>query len=144
MKLKEYQGKEILHNYGIKTPDSFLITNTGQIKEIRGEVVLKAQVLHGGRGKLGLIQFATQKDVKEKAEQIFKKGIKEILIEESLGTVDKQTNRSVKYEKDLGWKFIDTGEYNKDIWAMSIGNKELFKFLEKMYELFPLEKKSWK
>ncbi len=84
MKLKEYQGKEILHNYGIRIPDSFLITNHGQIKEVQGEVVLKAQVLHGGRGKLGLIQFATQKDVKEKAEQIFKKGIKEILVEEKI------------------------------------------------------------
>jgi len=84
MKLKEYQGKELLQKYGIKTPDSFLITKPEQIKEVQGEVVIKAQVLHGGRGKLGLIQFATNKDAKEKAEQIFKKGIKEILVEERI------------------------------------------------------------
>lgn len=82
MKLKEYEGKEIFQKYGIKTPDSFLITDPEQIKEIRGKVVLKAQVLEGGRGKSGLIQFATKKNVKEKAEEIFSKGVKEILVEE--------------------------------------------------------------
>jgi len=84
MKLKEYEGKEIFQENGIKVPDSFLITDPEQIKEIKGEVALKAQVLHGGRGKAGLIQFATQKDAKKKAEKIFKKEIKEILVEEKL------------------------------------------------------------
>ncbi|MDP2908231.1 MAG: ADP-forming succinate--CoA ligase subunit beta [Nanoarchaeota archaeon] len=84
MKLKEYQGKEILQNYGIKTPDGFLITSPDQIKEIKGRVALKAQVLQGGRGKAGLIQFATKKDAKEKAEQIFQKGVKEILVEKRI------------------------------------------------------------
>jgi len=86
MKLKEYQGKEIFQNYGIKIPDSFLITSPEQIKEIKGPVALKAQVLHGGRGKAGLIQFATKKDARKKAEQIFKKGVKEILVEEKIKT----------------------------------------------------------
>jgi len=84
MKLKEYQGKEIFQEYGIKIPDSFIITNVDQIKEVKGKVVLKAQVLQGGRGKAGLIQFATKKDVKEKAEEMFSKGVKEILVEERL------------------------------------------------------------
>lgn len=84
MKLKEYQGKEIFHKYGIKIPDSFLITSPEQIKKIKGKKVLKAQVLYGGRGKAGLIQFATKKDIKKKAEEIFSKGVKEILVEEKI------------------------------------------------------------
>ncbi|MBU4502734.1 MAG: ADP-forming succinate--CoA ligase subunit beta [Nanoarchaeota archaeon] len=84
MKLKEYQGKEIFHDNGIKIPDSFLITSPEQIKELKGEVVLKAQVLHGGRGKAGLIQTATQEDAKQKAEEMFKKDVKEILVEEKV------------------------------------------------------------
>ncbi|MBM3200545.1 ADP-forming succinate--CoA ligase subunit beta [Candidatus Woesearchaeota archaeon] len=98
MKLKEYEGKEIFHKYGVKTPDGFLITNPDQIKELKGEVVLKAQVLHGGRGKAGLILFATNKDAKKKAEQIFKKGVKEILVEEKL-KADKEYYLSITIDR---------------------------------------------
>ena len=84
MKLKEYQGKKIFQEHGLKIPDSFLITDPEQIKEIEGEVVLKAQVFYGGRRKEGLVQIATQENAKEKAEQIFKKRVKEILVEKKI------------------------------------------------------------
>ncbi len=81
MKLKEYEGKEIFKKYGIKVPESFLITHPDQIKRIHEDVVLKAQVLQGGRGKAGLIQKANQEDIVKKTKELFNKNIKEILIE---------------------------------------------------------------
>jgi hypothetical protein len=64
----------------------------------------------------------------------------EISAVERLGVVDQKTNRPVEYKPDEGWFFKDTGEFSKDIWAMEVSNKELFKFLDGLPEMFPEEK----
>jgi len=121
MKLKEYQGKEIFHKFGIRIPDSFLITDSEQIKEIKGEKVLKAQVLHGKRGKSGLIQFADEKNIKEKAEEMLKKDVKEILVEEKL-----------KYEKEYYLSItIDRTEKKAKLIFSSEGGMEIEELADK-------------
>ncbi len=71
MKLHEYQSKQIFARYGIPIPRG-RVTETAagarQIaEELGGRVVVKAQVLVGGRGKAGGVRLA--KDPQE-AEQI--------------------------------------------------------------------------
>ena len=57
MLLKEYEGKKILRDYGIKIPKGSVVTKTNEAmkiaQEIYNDVVLKAQVLTGGRGLAG-------------------------------------------------------------------------------------------
>jgi succinyl-CoA synthetase beta subunit len=60
--LYEYQGKELFRRYGIAVSDGRLATTPEQaraaVEELGGAVVVKAQVLTGGRGKAGGIKLA--------------------------------------------------------------------------------------
>ena len=62
MKLHEYQSKQIFSNYGIPIPSGRVATNAADVKRIAEElgrpVVIKSQVLVGGRGKAGGIRLA--------------------------------------------------------------------------------------
>tara|TARA_Y100000310_G_C20692427_1_gene823216 strand:+ start:317 stop:1291 length:975 start_codon:yes stop_codon:yes gene_type:complete len=83
MKLLEVQGKAIFSEYGINIPKQFSLDNVDQ------DVVVKAQVLVGGRGKAGGIKLANQTNVKDVAQQILGmqiKGeeVKQVLIEEAI------------------------------------------------------------
>src|SRR4030042_3872923 len=76
MLLYEYEGKNIFSQAGIPVPYLRLIKTPDENQE-GGEkldcpVVLKAQVLRGGRGKAGLIQIAGNlSEAQSKAEAIF-------------------------------------------------------------------------
>ena len=67
--LYEYQGKELFHRYGIPTSDGRLATTTAHARaaaeELGTPVVVKAQVLTGGRGKAGGIKLAESADEAE-------------------------------------------------------------------------------
>ena len=62
MKLHEYQSKQIFSNYGIPIPSGRVATTAADAKRIAEElgrpVVIKSQVLVGGRGKAGGIRLA--------------------------------------------------------------------------------------
>ncbi|HVL88264.1 MAG TPA: ADP-forming succinate--CoA ligase subunit beta [Candidatus Thermoplasmatota archaeon] len=62
MKLYEYQGREIFAKHGIPTPHGFVVERVEEIDGLAGKLrfplVVKAQVLVGGRGKAGGIRFA--------------------------------------------------------------------------------------
>jgi succinyl-CoA synthetase beta subunit len=62
VKLLEHQGKQLLDQAGIRTPQSVLTTLGAEAEQaaaaIGGRVVLKAQVPTGKRGKAGAILFA--------------------------------------------------------------------------------------
>jgi succinyl-CoA synthetase beta subunit len=62
MKLREYQGKDLLRRVGIPTPRSGFATSAADVRAFIGENpgswVLKRQVMMGGRGKAGGIKFA--------------------------------------------------------------------------------------
>jgi succinyl-CoA synthetase beta subunit len=71
MKLHEYQSKQIFSRYGIPIPKGRVAATASEARhiadELGGRVVIKSQVLVGGRGKAGGIRVA--KDPEE-AEQI--------------------------------------------------------------------------
>jgi succinyl-CoA synthetase beta subunit len=60
--LYEYQGKELFRRFGIPVSDGRLATTPAEARaaaeELGGSVVVKAQVLTGGRGKAGGIKLA--------------------------------------------------------------------------------------
>ncbi|AGK62169.1 succinyl-CoA synthetase (ADP-forming) beta subunit [Archaeoglobus sulfaticallidus PM70-1] len=93
MKLYEYQAKEFFSKHGIKIPKSKLATDVNEVEEIAkelGKVVLKSQVLVGGRGKAGgILKAQDVSEAVEKAKELFGKDIKgfrveKILVEEML------------------------------------------------------------
>jgi succinyl-CoA synthetase beta subunit len=73
--LYEYQGKELFRRFGIPTSEGRLATTPAEARaaaeEIGGEVVVKAQVLTGGRGKAGGVKLANGPEEAERtAEEI--------------------------------------------------------------------------
>jgi len=73
--LYEYQGKELFKRFGIPVSEGRLATTPEEARaaaaELGGQVVVKAQVLTGGRGKAGRIKLAEDPDdSRAKAEQI--------------------------------------------------------------------------
>ena len=69
MDLYEYQGKQLFARFGIPVSEGKLATTPEEARaaaeELRGQVVVKAQVLTGGRGKAGGIQLADSPDEAE-------------------------------------------------------------------------------
>jgi succinyl-CoA synthetase beta subunit len=69
MDLYEYQGKELFRRFGIPVSDGRLATSPEEartaVQELGGQVVVKAQVLAGGRGKAGGIKLADGPDEAE-------------------------------------------------------------------------------
>lgn len=61
MKLHEYQSKELLARYGVPVPAGDVTTDPEEARAIAerlgGKVVVKAQVLMGGRGKAGGVKL---------------------------------------------------------------------------------------
>lgn len=89
MKVYEYQAKEIFKRYGIPVPEERLATTPeGAVeaaKEIGVPVVVKAQVLVGGRGKAGGIRRAeTLSEVEAAARRILGMELKGVKVERVL------------------------------------------------------------
>jgi len=90
MKLFEYVAKGVLARHGIPVPEGFVVTSADQIRRIPGPIMVKAQVLVGGRGKAGGIKPANNLDEARKAaSQILGMNIngyvtKEVLLEQRL------------------------------------------------------------
>ena len=76
MKIHEYQGKEILRNFGVPVPrgiPAFTVQEAVEAaQKLGGPVwVVKAQIHAGGRGKGGGVKVAkTIDDVKARASEI--------------------------------------------------------------------------
>ncbi len=75
MDLYEYQGKQLFARFGIPVSDGVVATTPEEARkaaeQLGGPVVVKAQVLVGGRGKAGGIQLAATPDEAEaKAGQV--------------------------------------------------------------------------
>lgn len=115
MNLMEYQGKELFRRAGIPVPRSQHVTTADEAATFvganPGNWVVKAQVLMGGRGKAGKIQFAkTAGEARAKAAEIMAtpmppnrqnpKGepINSLLIEETL-TVAKEAYAAIAIDR---------------------------------------------
>ena len=101
MKIHEYQAKRILEEFGIKIPAGKVTHNPDEAFDIAGqlggEVVLKAQIHAGGRGKGGGIKVAADaEEARRQTRQMFGsrlvtpqtgaegKEVRRVLIEERL------------------------------------------------------------
>jgi succinyl-CoA synthetase beta subunit len=71
MKAHEYQAKELLAEYGVPVPVGGVAKTASGAKEIaaglKGQIVVKAQVHAGGRGKAGGIKIVSTPDEAEQA-----------------------------------------------------------------------------
>jgi len=89
LKLHEYQSKQLFGRYGIRVPKGEVATTPEEARavaaQIGGPVVVKAQVLVGGRGKAGGVKLAkTPAEAEEKAAQILGMDIKGLTVEKVL------------------------------------------------------------
>lgn len=101
MKLYEYQAKEVFKEAGISIPKSILIESETNLDDIINEIglplVVKSQVLSGGRGKAGLIQFVKSKEeAKKQVKSLFEHPlkIKKLLIEQAI-SIEKEIYVSI-------------------------------------------------
>lgn len=66
MKLYEYQGRELMTQFGIPAPDGVVVSSLEEFDAAKDDLsfplVVKAQVLTGGRGKAGGVKFADDAD----------------------------------------------------------------------------------
>jgi succinyl-CoA synthetase beta subunit len=80
MKIHEYQARDLFRQYGIPVNDYKLVRTPGEAGKASAgwkQVVIKAQVLAGGRGKAGGVKLAdTPEEVEEKASKILGMEIK--------------------------------------------------------------------
>lgn len=86
MKIHEYQAREIFAKYGIPVPNHILCHTVDEVEKamehIEHLVVVKAQVLVGGRGKAGGVKLArTKADAVKAAQQILGMDIKGCTVE---------------------------------------------------------------
>jgi len=114
MRLHEYQSKEIFAQHQIPIPRGRLASTPEEAKliaeELNGTVVLKAQVLIGGRGKAGGVRLVhSPKEAEEEASKILGNRIKDIpvrrlLVEEGVNiqqeiylgmTIDRERGETV-------------------------------------------------
>jgi succinyl-CoA synthetase beta subunit len=103
VKLHEYQSKRIFADYGIPIPEGDVATSSTEAREIAkrigDHVVIKSQVLVGGRGKAGGIKVAKNADEAEKlADRILGMSIKGLTVDKVL--VDRAVD--IKQEIYLG------------------------------------------
>ncbi|MGQ9627063.1 MAG: ADP-forming succinate--CoA ligase subunit beta [Anaerolineae bacterium] len=94
MKLHEYQSKRIFARYGVPIPEGDVATTAEEARQIAahlgGRVVVKAQVLVGGRGRAGGIKLAENPTEAERAaSQILGMDIKgltvmKVLVDEAI------------------------------------------------------------
>ncbi len=94
MRLHEYQAKQIFAKYGIPIPKGRIAGTSSEVRQISeelgGNVIVKSQVLVGGRGKAGGIRLAkSPEEAEDLATQILGMEIKDIpvrrvLVEEAV------------------------------------------------------------
>src|SRR5512137_904139 len=85
LKLQEYQAKRIFGQYGVPVPSGDVATTPAEARalaeRIGGTVVIKSQVLVGGRGKAGGIKLAkSPQEAEEVAGRILGMDIKGLTV----------------------------------------------------------------
>jgi succinyl-CoA synthetase beta subunit len=106
--LYEYQGKELFRRYGIPVSEGRLATSVAEARaaaeELGDPVVVKAQVLTGGRGKAGGIKLAATADEAEAhAEEILGLDIRGHTVDkvwvERASDIDREYYLSVTFDR---------------------------------------------
>lgn len=125
MKLHEYQSKRIFAQYGVPIPEGDVATTAAEARQVAqrlgGPVVIKAQVLVGGRGKAGGIKLAKEANTAEAlADQILGMSIKDLTVEKVL--IDQAAD--IREEVYLGIT-IDRAQRKPVMMASSEGGVEI-------------------
>lgn len=125
MRLYEYEAKKLFTKFGIPITSGEVIETPSQAKafaeKLNKPVVLKTQILSGGRGKAGGVKFAnTPEEAQRKAEELFAIKIKGFPVEKIL--VDEKLD--IEKEFYLGVT-IDRINYKLVILACSEGGVEI-------------------
>jgi len=86
VKLYEYQGRQVFERLGIPTPQGVVVSSMEELEKVKDQLVfplvVKAQVLVGGRGKAGGIQFADNwEEAKQRTRQVLGMDIKGLTVE---------------------------------------------------------------
>ncbi len=90
MRFPEYRAKAVFARHGVPVPRGYVVASPDEIQPPEGPVVIKAQVLAGGRGKAGGIRFAEDLEgARREASQVLGMEIagyrvKQLLVEERL------------------------------------------------------------
>jgi succinyl-CoA synthetase beta subunit len=110
MDLYEYQGKELFRQFGIPVSDGRIASTPEEARaaaeELGGPVVVKAQVLTGGRGKAGGVKLATDPaDAEQKAREIIGLDIRGHVVErvwvERASDIAKEYYLSVTFDRGV-------------------------------------------
>lgn len=125
MKLHEYQSKRIFAKFGVPIPEGDVATTAAEARQIAqrlgGPVVVKSQVLVGGRGKAGGIRVAKDADQAEAlADGILGMTIKGITVDRVL--IDQAAD--IREEIYLGIT-IDRAQSRPVMMASSEGGVEI-------------------
>src|SRR3977135_4649639 len=108
MDLHEYQGKQLFKQFGIPVSEGRLASTPQEARqaaeELGGPVVVKAQVLTGGRGKAGGVKLAVDPaDAEQKATEIIGLDIRGHLVEkvwvEKASDIAKEYYLSVAFDR---------------------------------------------
>src|SRR6188474_1730709 len=108
MDLYEYQGKQLFRRFGIAVSEGRLATSPEEARaaavELGGQVVVKAQVLTGGRGKAGGVKLADDPaDAERKAREILGLDIRGHVVRklwvESASDIAKEYYLSVTFDR---------------------------------------------
>jgi succinyl-CoA synthetase beta subunit len=109
MKLQEYQSKILFTMYNISVPNGRIAETISEVKQISeelgGRVVIKAQVLSGGRGKAGGVRIAkTIEEAEEFASQILGREINGLLVRkvlvDEMVSIDKEIYLSITNDRN--------------------------------------------
>ena len=125
MRLYEYEAKKLFTQFGIPITSGEVIETPEQAKafaeKLNKPVVLKAQILSGGRGKAGGVKFAgSPEEARKKAEVLFATKIKGFPVEKILA----EEKLDIEKEFYLGVT-IDRINYKLVILACSEGGVEI-------------------
>ncbi|HEY6053547.1 MAG TPA: ADP-forming succinate--CoA ligase subunit beta [Gaiellaceae bacterium] len=108
MDLYEYQGKELFRRFGIPVSEGRIATSPEEARraaeELGGPVVVKAQVLTGGRGKAGGVKLAeSPADAEQKAREILGLDIRGHIVHkvwiESASEIAKEYYLSITFDR---------------------------------------------
>ncbi|MEM2870293.1 MAG: ADP-forming succinate--CoA ligase subunit beta [Thermoplasmata archaeon] len=111
MKLMEDRGRELLARHGVPVPSGRAVSSPDEITAIPGEVVLKALVPVGGRGKAGGVKFARSlEEARQRASEILGMEIKgfrvrSVLVAEKIN-IARELYLSIMVDREAGMPLL--------------------------------------
>ena len=127
MKLHEYQGKDILRQFGVNVQDGKVARTPDEVRSIAREygqpVVVKAQVHVGGRGKAGGVKFSPSEDKAfENGEKILGMDIKGLTVNKVLVTKAVDIDAGTEYYVGM---IVDRNVQSYTLMASAEGGMEI-------------------